>query len=281
MPLMQGVGPRFGFAWNPGRGRLTVRSGYGISFGSIFPVTYQTTRFNPPSVEVLDINTPSLVDALALAKAAPNMKPNPNAQQNLYLLSPDLVLPYTHMYNFALEWALPAQTLVRIGYMGSRTIHLLSQGLYKRAAVVRGIPATSATVNRRRPDQRYGAIWMVESNSIDYFDGAQASMEKKLTHGLTIRAAYTFSKDINLGGDFTNTASGVEVPPEVGTSTCGQCSRVADQKGLALFDTPQVLTFSYIYRLPCLAATRSWPLFALQGWQISGTTLFQSGVPFH
>jgi len=82
MPVQQGVAPRFGFAWNPGRGRLTVRSGYGISFSSIFPVTYQTTRFNPPSVQVLDINTPKLTDALALAKAAPTMKPIPGAQQN-------------------------------------------------------------------------------------------------------------------------------------------------------------------------------------------------------
>lgn len=281
MPLLQGVGPRLGFAWNPGRRRLTVRSGYGISFGSIFPVTYQTTRFNPPSVQVLDINTPSLVDALALAKAAPNLKPNPNAQPNLYLLSPDLALPYTHMYNFALDWTLPAQTLLRIGYMGSRTIHLLSQGLYNRAAVVPGLPTTSATLNQRRPDQRYGAIWTVESNSIDYFDAALASIEKKLTHGLTLRAAYTFSKDINLGGDFTNTASGVEVPPETGTPTCGQCSRVADQKGLALFDTPQVFTFSYIYRLPWFAGSARWPGVALKGWQISGTTLFQSGVTYH
>jgi len=68
MPAQHHVGPRLGFAWNPGRGRLTVRSGYGISFSSIFPVTYQTTRFNPPSVQVLEINAPRLADALALAK---------------------------------------------------------------------------------------------------------------------------------------------------------------------------------------------------------------------
>src|SRR5437899_10770107 len=89
------------------RGKLTVRSGYGISFSSIFPVTYQTTRFNPPSVQVLEINAPRLADALALAEAAPAMKPIPRAQQNLYLLSPDLATPYSHMYSVSLEWALP------------------------------------------------------------------------------------------------------------------------------------------------------------------------------
>jgi hypothetical protein len=281
MPLQQGLGPRFGFAWNPGRGRLTIRSGYGISFSSIFPVTYQTTRFNPPSVQVLEINTPSLVDALALAKAAPTMKPIPGAQQDLSLLSPDLVTPYTHMYNFSLEWALPAQTLVRLTYMGSRSFHLLTQGVYNRPVVVPGIPTTEATLNARRPDQRYGVINIVESNSIGYYDAGQASVEKRLTRGLTLRAAYTFSKNINQGGDFTETAAGVEVPPETGSTTCETCNRVSDQKGLALFDTPQVFTISYVYRLPFLAGSTAWPAAALKGWQISGTTLFQSGVAYH
>ena len=281
MPWQHGIGPRFGLAWNPGRGRLTVRSAYGISFGSIFPVTYQTTRFNLPSVQVLEINTPTLVDALALAKAAPGMKPIPGAQQALYLLSPDLVTPYTHMYNFALEWALPAQTRVHLAYMGSRSFHLLTQGTYNRPVVVPGVPTTSATINQRRPDQRYGAIYKVENNSIDYYDAAQISVEKRVTHGLTFRAAYTFSKNIDIGGDFTQTASGVEVPAESGASTCESCNHVSDQKGLALFDTPQVLSLSYVYRFPFLAGSTGWPAAALKGWQISGTTLFQSGLPFH
>jgi hypothetical protein len=281
MPEQHTVGPRFGFALNPGGRSLTIRSGYGISYSSIFPVTYQTTRFNPPLVQVLQINTPLLVDALAMAKAAPGMKPIPRAQQDLYLLSPDLVTPYSHMYNLALEWQLPAQMLMRFAYIGSRSYHLLTQGVYNRPEVVPGIPTTSATINARRPDQRYGNINIVESNSIGYYDAAQAGIEKKLTHGLTFRAAYTFGKAINLGGDFTNTASGVEVPPETGTPSCEHCSQFSDQKGLALFDTPQVFSISYVYRLPFGGGASRWPGAALKGWQISGTTLFQSGVAYH
>ena len=184
------------------------------------------------------------------------------------------------MYNLALEWALPAQALVRLSYMGSRSIHLLTQGTYNRPVYVPG-NTTSATINLRRPDQRYGAINVVESNSINYYDSAQASVEKRLTHGLTFRATYTFSKDIDLGGDFTSTASGVEVPPETGGATCGTCDHFSDQKGVALFDTPHVFTFSYIYRLPFFAGSTRRTVAALKGWQISGTTLFQSGLPFH
>jgi hypothetical protein len=280
MPEQHNVGPRFGFAWNPGRGRMTLRSGYGISYSSIFPVTYQTTRFNPPSVQVLQVNTPKLTDALALAKAAPGMKPIPGAQQDLYLLSPDLVTPYSHMYNLGLEWTLPAQAVLRVAYMGSRSIHLLTLAVHNRPEIVPGIPTTSATINQRRPDQRYSNINVVESNSIAYYDAVQASVDKRLTNGLIFRAAYTFGKAINLGGDFTNTASGVEIPAEEGTPSCEHCNHFSDQKGLALFDTPQALSISYVYRLPFTRAT-GWPAAVLKGWQVSGTTLLQSGVAYH
>ncbi len=46
-------------------------------------------------------------------------------------------------------------------------------------------------------------------------------------------------------------------------------------------DTPQVFTVSYIYRLPFFAGARGWPAAVAKGWQISGTTLFQSGVAYH
>jgi hypothetical protein len=46
-------------------------------------------------------------------------------------------------------------------------------------------------------------------------------------------------------------------------------------------DTPQVFTVSYINRLPFFAGARGWPAAVAKGWQISGTTLFQSGVAYH
>src|SRR5262249_4332056 len=218
---------------------------------------------------------------LALAEAAPGLKPIPRAQQNLYLLNPDLVTPYSHLYSLSLEWALPSETLMRLAYMGSRSFHLLTLGVYNRPVVVPGIPTTVATINLRRPDQRYGAINVVESNSIAYYDAAQASLEKRLTRGLTFRAAYTFGKAMDLGGDFTNTASGVEVPPETGTPTCEHCNHFSDQKGFALFDTPQTFSMSYVYRLPFFARSMRWPAAWLNGWQLSRPALFQSGGTFH
>ncbi|MBI2821066.1 MAG: hypothetical protein HYX74_02465, partial [Acidobacteria bacterium] len=162
-----------------------------------------------------------------------------------------------------------------------RSFHLLSQGVYNRARPVPGIPAVTATVNERRPDPRFFAVNIVESNSIAYYDALQISWDKRLSDALSFRAAYTFGKNIDMGGDFTNTASGVEKPPETGTPTAELESRFADQKGLSLFDTPHTFHLNYTYGLPFAAGGNGWLPALLRGWQISGATVLQSGTTFH
>ncbi|MCZ6490749.1 MAG: hypothetical protein O7A06_09485, partial [Acidobacteria bacterium] len=135
-------------------------------------------------------------------------------------------------------------------------------------------------INQRRPDPRFTSIRRIESNSIAYYDAMQLSFQKRLTRGLTFRTTYTFGKNLDTGGDFTNTAS-VESPPEVGTASCELCSRFSDQKGPSIFDTPQVFILGYSYELPFAAGANGWKRALLGGWQISGTTLFQSGTTFH
>lgn len=270
--------PRFGFAWNPRRGKTTVRASYGISYGMLFPVSYGMTRFNPPANQVISIDAPDLASVLR----GTNQQPTPGGRSSLFQLSPDLVMPYSNQYTFGIERALPWASTLRAAYIGMRSIHQLSLGVYNRARPVAGIPATTATVNLRRPDPRYYAISIIESNTIAYYDAAQVTWDKRLSHGLVLRASYTFSKNIDTGGDFTNTASGVDKPPESGEFTSEFVSRVADMKGVSLFDTPHVFSLSYSYTLPApgwLSSGHASTLF--KGWQISGTTIFQSGTPFH
>ncbi|MBI4456404.1 MAG: TonB-dependent receptor [Acidobacteria bacterium] len=269
--------PRLGFAWNPGAGRTTIRASYGISYGTIFPASYQTTRFNPPATQVIVVDAPDLLNPLA---GIPQ-QPTQGGRSSRNLLSPDLEFPYSHQYTLAIERALPSSSLLRVAYIGTRSFHLLSQGVYNRARFVSGIPTTTATINQRRLDPRYFAVNIIESNSIAYYDAIQVSWDKRLTRGLTLRAIYTFGKNIDTGGDFTNTAAGVEAPPEIGMATCEQCNRVSDQKGVSNFDTPHDLTIGYSYSVPFPVDANRWATALLKGWQISGTTVFQSGTPIH
>ena len=270
------VAPRFGFAWNPRSGGTTVRGAYGISYGTIFPVSYGMTRFNPPATQVIEVFEPDFANLLS---GIPQ-EPKEGGRSALNILSPDLVHPYSHQYTLSIERALPWNSTFRIAYLGMRSFKLLTRGEYNRAQPVPGIPTTTRTINQRRPDPRFTAIRMIESNSIAYYDAMQLSFQKRLTQGLTFRATYTFGKNIDTGGDFTNTAS-VESPPEVGTASCELCSRFSDQKGVSLFDTPHAFLLSYSYELPFAAGANGWKGALFGGWQISGTTLLQSGTTFH
>ena len=153
--------PQFGFAWNPGRGATVVRGGYGVAFSSIFPVLYQRARFNPPAVQPIFAAAPDMLDPLQNVE---------QRKTGLNLLTPDLVAPYSHVYNFGVERQLPANLSLRVGYMGSRTIKLPVNFVTNRARPVEGIPTTTATINERRPDPRYQEISTIVNGAIAYYD---------------------------------------------------------------------------------------------------------------
>ena len=269
--------PRLGLAWNPGRGNTTIRASYGISYGTIFPGTYQVTRFNPPAIQVVTINAPDFLSSLNRGV----QQPTPGGRSELNLLSPDLVFPYSQQYTLAIEHQLPWASLLRTAYIGSRSVHLLSQGVYNRARPVPGLPATTANINQRRPDPTHFAVNVIESNSIAYYDALQVSLDKRLTRGLSFRTTYTFGKNIDTGGDFTNTASGVDAPAEYGMPASELVDRIADMKGVSLFDTPHALAISYSYDVPYRSGAGGLESALLSGWQISGVNNFQSGIAFH
>jgi len=262
--------PRFGFAWNPAKGKTVIRGGYGISFAQIMGVSYGMTRFNAPQVQVFQKDNPDLLNPVVAS-----------GPQTIFNLSPDLIPAYSHHYTLGIERAVPWGITMRAGYVGTRTFHLLTQQVYNRAQPSTVVPNTTATIQARRPDQRFADIIVIESHANAYYDALVVSADKRLSNGLTFRALYGFGKNIDTGGDFTNTATGVEKPPEVGTTACELCDAVSDHKSWSLFDTPHALTISYSYTLPFAGSVNGLAKTLFGGWQISGTTIFQSGTPYH
>lgn len=278
------VAPRFGFAWNPRGEKFVVRGSYGISYGTIPPATIGFTRFNEPAIHVVTQGAPDLLTAL-------NGGYQKTTRTARYLLSPDIVFPYSHQYGLSIERPLSGSTWFRLAYFGSRSFHLLTQNALNRAAPApRPICNTpdptrpcnnTKDIDDRRPDPRYFGIYMISGDSNAYYDAAQVSVDTKVLHGLRILASYTFSKAIDTGGDFTNNASNSQNINETGFPECQVCNYVSDRKGVSLFDTPQAATISYTYLIPHAFRGGSWEGAILDGWEISGSTVFQSGLPFH
>lgn len=265
-------GPLVAFAWNPGKGSTTIRSGYMISYGHIFPATYQQARFNPPSVQTITVQNPSFINPLRGIE----IKPGEVRRNELSTVSPDLVAPYAHQYNLVIEKSLGGNLLLEAGYVGIRSIKLFFPVVTNRAEPVPGIPATIATIDQRRPDPRYLAVRTIINSGMSYYDALKLGLRKRFSQGLSLDLEYVFSKDLTSGYDFASTLNRETAQP----ASQSQHHFQADLKGPSIFDSPHALIANYTYRLPLkLSGTSFWATL-LNDWQLSGSTVIRTGTFF-
>jgi hypothetical protein len=118
-----------------------------------------------------------------------------------------------------------------------------------------GCPADSVPV--------FSSIFAQDTIANSNYNSLQASLEKRLTHGIQFEAAYTFSKSIDNASSFENILKPI----------CNRCNR-----SLSLFDARHRFVFSYLWQLP-IPNYSGFKGKALNGWTISGITTFQSGFP--
>lgn len=259
--------PRFSLAWQPGAGWV-ARASYAVSFGQIQPVTWQQARNNLPLVRYLQASNPDLLDPLRDLLSSQRTSPT--------TMAPDLVSPYSHQYGLTLERGLAGGLLLRAGYIGSRTYKLLNSYITNRAEPVAGIDFTTATVDLRRPDQRFYEVRTIVNAGIAYLDAAQVGLEMPLRGGFSGSVTYAFGKAIDQGPDFSSTAANRDLL--VGRSQW-QYESLADRKGLSLFDSTHALVFSTSYDLPHFASRHRSVGWLTDGWQISAVTMLKSGTP--
>jgi hypothetical protein len=265
--------PRFGFAWRlPGNAGL-LRAAYGLHYGEIFPATYHQLRFNPPHVVKFEIQAPDLLAPFSQL----NVPVDPFARAAVYALSPQLEVPYSHQYNVAWEPFAGANWRVQLAYVGSRSHDLLLAWYTNRARLVPGIPQTTATVNDRRPDQRFYDVRRVINGSHAYFDAARIALVLPRAKGLSIDASYWFSKAIDLGSAYTGTGSSDDTRVTL-SQTEGDIW--TDMKGPSPFDHKHAFLVRASWTTPRFRNGRRRLVSWVGEWEMSGVVLLKSGTPF-
>ncbi len=255
------VGPRFGFAYRlPGRAGV-IRSAWGLHFGDIFASTYQQVRWNPPNYQKFEAMVPDFLNPTgAVARG-------PNARAIVSTYHDDLQAPYTHQYNFSWEGALPGNWRVQAGYVGSRSRKLFILWHLNRARILPGIPQTTLTVQDRRPDPRYFDYREVENSANAYFDAGRISVIAPSFQGITVDASYWFSKSIDTGASYLNTAAGDDARQGYSQTP----DHVAeDLKGVSAFDQKH----AFLMRMNYAAPKR------FGKWNLSTVFLAKTGIPF-
>ena len=266
--------PSLGFAYRPDGRWGVVRGAYGLHYGQLFNATFMQSRFNTPGVLSVVVNAPDLLDPLREFSAADL---DPTARSARFQLDRELSTPYSHQYN--LSWAFQPRRdwTLDIGYVGSRSHRLLNQRYTNRAHPVAGIAQITRTINQRRPDPRYFDVLHTLNGSIGYFDAAKVSLRVPNWAGLNLDASYWWSKAIDLGSDYTNTATGRD----------GRRARSPTEfdvwgymKGVSDYHQPHATLVRLSYAIP--GRYRFPPVLRsiFGSWQVSSVVLWKSGTPF-
>jgi hypothetical protein len=262
------LAPYFGFAQRLPGSWGVLRGAYGVQYGEIYPVTFQQVRFAPPWNRKVVVTAPNLLNPLGALTQEGTV---PEARVNLYMLDSSLRTPYEYEYNFSWERELAGGWHVQAGYVGSRGHKLLTMWYLNRAHPRSGIPLTTATINQRRADPNYAETRLVLNGSRGYYDAARVTLAVPRWRGLSVDASYWFSKAMDLGSSYTNTA--YDADSRIGRSQ-SEFETHTDMKGLSPFDQPHAFLWRAGYQLPNFSRV-------LGGWTLSAVTLLKSGTPFN
>jgi hypothetical protein len=208
-----------------------------------------------------------------LSCASPLSSPNTCLQPVAITAVPDgkLRAPYFIEWSFALEHQIGSTINLRAQYVGTRAVNqpYMTQG-NGHQKVCEGC---FAPFPYGEPiDARFGAVTQLNTGANSHYNGLQTSAEKRMGHGLQVQVNYTWSHcmDTVSNGGFLPFAAGATLSPVPGN--------LQRHRGACDYDVRHNVTASYTYEIPIKVGGRLG--LALNGWQISGSVFWRSGLPF-
>ena len=291
--------PTVGIAWAPattdgplgwifGQKHGVFRAGYQIGYDSFFNNIASNAAVSSPNI--VATQTDSIVTATAprglaaLSTRFPLVARPPSPLDSQTLVINNLVNPYYQRWSGGIQRELPGGMVLDVSYVGTKgtKLFLNEEANPLVPASLRITPQTATPIpaaqQSGRLDNLQGSRTVRgNSGSSDYHSG-QLSVQRRFSGGVTFSGAYTYAKLIDFGGEiFTlnpgGTGSSLPVIPEV----LGGLQR---ERAVSIFDRTHRAVFSYVYELPFMKAQRGFTGRALGGWQLSGITTFESGVPY-
>src|SRR6202008_3756313 len=216
--------------------------------------------------------------------------PGVNSTQNLFVLEVPrhFRVPNTQQWNLTLQREFGRSWVLEVGYVGTRGIHLRETRDAIQSVDATKHPITVTDVNTNQSytitqNTAANAIARTPTPGLNGYSGYQlfANDAYSIYHALQttlsrrggqsyFQAAYTFSKNI----DATSTGN------TAFNTAYNDQSNINASRGISDFNRPHRLAVSYAYELPFFTHSSGIRKAALGGWQVSGVTIFQTGLPF-
>jgi hypothetical protein len=290
-------GPRVGLTYRLSDSWV-VRSGYGMIYFEQSGITTPFTIPQFPFVQTLGQQSQDNVNAAFGLSSGPTVQvtpPNPNSGlgQGVFGVDRSNGSGYSQQWNFTVEKTIASNWNLEVSYLGSKNTRLgipdaninqlPSQYLSMGAALLAKVPnpyfaqipassslgsATIAVQQLLRPYPRFTTLALFRDNvgNSDY-NAVAAKIEKRLSHGLTLNASFTFSKLLDDASSvFSQT---IFTGPVLNSTGAADAYNRHLEKDVSSGDIPFVFATGWVYNIP-----RVWKI---SGWQIGGLVRLQSG----
>lgn len=305
-------GPRVGFAFDPkGDGKMAIRGGYGIFFeyGNGNEANAESLEGTPP--RVLTASEPNITGYTSIGGGGGALTLFPFTVNN----EPPAIIetkarwPYVQQWNLDVQRELPAHFVASVSYVGSKGTHLtdtrdlnqvhslpLANNPYKPGEAIGPNDCTASTTpsgvaitgqaavnlaiacggdpNPSRPFLGFGTLELLETQANSRYNALQGSL-RRTVGSLQVTAAYTYSHSIDDSSDRLD-ATGSN-----GVFGFLDSYNRPGNKASSNFDQRHILNVSYVYDLPFFSKSSGFVRTALGGWEWSGITSLQSGIPFN
>jgi Carboxypeptidase regulatory-like domain/TonB-dependent Receptor Plug Domain len=260
--------PRIGFAWDPFRdGKTSVRGGYGIYYDRTLNGIWEQNSFaNPPYVGTASASN-TFAPALDLFDNPSQGLATPLFPVSLHVTgSPAFKVPYSQNWSLSVQREVLPNTLVEVAYVGNKGTHLLGEFDFNQVPLSVRTANPTVVANAIRPYVGYNVISTIAPQFNSNYNSLQVSLNRRVSQGLNLGIAYTWSKTLTNNSTDRSTA-------------VYDSYNFANEYGPASFSQSQIFVMNYVYDLPFYRAQQGLMGHVLGGWEVSGITSFNTGFP--